>query len=147
MVSENLHSVDRSTVSPVATTAPAARRDSPNTLFSKDLLVVIRVKPGLARSLECVCRGRLHSTTGRRENELSQRIVEQIIGKLVTDEGFRARFAQDPGTAITEVARCGCGLTAYEHEALLRLDPARFDRFAEALDPSLVRVDLSGGMS
>jgi hypothetical protein len=88
-----------------------------------------------------------HCSTGRQENELSQRIVEQIIGKLVTDEGFRRRFGGDSRAAIGEVARCGCHLTAYEWQALSRLDPQRFDRFAEALDPRLLQADLSGGTS
>jgi hypothetical protein len=78
---------------------------------------------------------------------VSQRFVEQILGKLVADEGFRRRFARQPSRAIGEVVRCSCRLTSYERQALSRLDPETFDRFAETIDPSLLQADLSGGSS
>jgi Ribosomally synthesized peptide prototyped by Frankia Franean1_4349. len=74
-------------------------------------------------------------------------MVEQIIGKLVTDEGFRSRFVADPAAALEELARCGCDLNACERRALLRVEAKHIERFAETIDPSLVRVDLSGGVS
>jgi hypothetical protein len=78
---------------------------------------------------------------------VSQFTVEQVIGRLVTDEGFRRRFAADPGRAIEEVACCGRALNDCESQALQRLDPAPFERFAEAIDPRLLKADLSGGVS
>lgn len=78
---------------------------------------------------------------------MSQRFVEQVIGRLVTDEGFRRRFAEDPRRAIEEVACCGRELNEWEERALLSLDPERFDRFAEAIDPTLLKADLSGGIA
>ena len=78
---------------------------------------------------------------------MSQRTVEQVIGRLVTDEGFRRRFAEDPRGAIEEVVRWGCQLNSCEWRALLGLDPKRFDRLAEVIDPTLLKADLSGGVS
>lgn len=78
---------------------------------------------------------------------MSQRIVEQIIGRLVTDDGFRRRFAADPSAALGEIASCGCDLNACERQALLGLDASRFDGVAEAVDPSLLKAELSGGES
>lgn len=78
---------------------------------------------------------------------MSQRTVEQIVGRLVTDEGYRRRFAADPRRAIEELVRWGCELNGCERRALLRLDVQRFDRLADAIDPSLLKADLSGGES
>jgi len=78
---------------------------------------------------------------------VSQRIVELVIGRLVTDEGFRRRFATDPRGVIDEIACCGRELTDCERRALLSLDPERFDSFAEVIDPTLLKADLSGGIS
>jgi len=78
---------------------------------------------------------------------VSQRIVEQVIGRLVTDEGYRRRFAADPRGAIDEIACCGRELNDCERQALLSLDAERFNSFAEAIDPMLLKADLSGGIS
>lgn len=109
------------------------------------------IRDPLARSLEDVSPHPLPSS-GVEERRvettsMSQRTVEQVIGKLVTDEGFRRRFAEDPRAAIEEVARWGCELNACEWRALLRIDTRRFDRLAEAVDPQLLKADLSGGIS
>ena len=78
---------------------------------------------------------------------MSQNTVEQVIGRLVTDERFRRDFAADPARAIQEIVDCGRQLNYCERRALLRIDPLGFERFAETLDPRLLKVDLSGGIS
>lgn len=117
-------------------------------LVENDLGASVPTWAVLARSLECVCPRSVPAVgADGGEIELSQRTVEQVIGRLVTDEGFRRRFAQDPRTTIEEMVRWGCELNSGEWRALLRIDPRRFDELAEVIDPSLLKVDLSGGVS
>lgn len=78
---------------------------------------------------------------------MSQETVEHVIGRLITDEGFRRRFACDPESTLDEIARCGCSLNHCERRALAELDVSRFERFADGIDPRLAKVDLSGGLS
>ncbi len=78
---------------------------------------------------------------------MSQRSVEQVIGRLVTDEGFRDRFAADPGIAIQELVDGGLELNGCELRALTALDPDRIARFAEAIDPRIQKVDLQRGIT
>jgi hypothetical protein len=75
---------------------------------------------------------------------MSQRNVERVIGRLVTDEAFRRRFALDPGTALREVTACGMELNDCELRALVGIDTGLATRFAEALDPRLQKTDLRG---
>lgn len=76
---------------------------------------------------------------------MSQRSVEQVIGRLVTDEGFRRRYAADPGAVIEELVAGGLDLNACEVRALVTLDSQRVARFAEAIDPRIQKVELQGG--
>lgn len=73
---------------------------------------------------------------------MSQSHVERVIGRLVTDEGFRSEFARDPIAALRRIRACGAELTEIEVRALAGLDPRRVERLAEALDPRLVKCCL-----
>lgn len=76
---------------------------------------------------------------------MSQRNVERVIGRLVTDEAFRHRFETDPGAVLREVTECGVELTPCERHALASLELRAARRFAEAIDPRLQKCDLHGG--
>jgi putative modified peptide len=76
---------------------------------------------------------------------MSQRNVERVIGRLVTDEAFRSQFAADPQSALNEAAAEGVELNECERSAIARLDPAAVARFAETVDPRLQKSDLHGG--
>ena len=76
---------------------------------------------------------------------MSQRNVERVIGRLVTDESLRRRFAQDPQGTLAELAACGVELTSCELAALEALDARQVERFALTLDPRLQKMDLCGG--
>jgi hypothetical protein len=76
---------------------------------------------------------------------MSQRNVEQVIGRLVTDEGFRRRFAADPQAALQALLAGGLELNPCELRALASLDAQRAARFAQAIDPRIQKVDLQGG--
>lgn len=75
---------------------------------------------------------------------MSHESVECVIGRLVTDEGFRRHFARDPIGALATAIRSGHALTECESRALLALDSKRVARLAEAIDPRLQKVDLEG---
>lgn len=68
---------------------------------------------------------------------MSQRAVESVLGRLITDLEFRARFFTDAHGA------CRSGdfvLTERERAALLRLDLPALHELAVRLDPTIVRA-------
>jgi hypothetical protein len=70
---------------------------------------------------------------------MSHKNVETVIGRLVTDEAFRAKFALDPRATIAELT---VELTKTERDALSSIDPTQLERATSALDPRLVKADL-----
>ena len=73
---------------------------------------------------------------------MSQRSVEQVIGRLATDEGFRQRFERSRETALREAVANGLELTPVERGALLDLDVDAAERFAGCLDPRIQKISL-----
>ena len=68
---------------------------------------------------------------------MSQRAVEGILGRLITDADFRRDFFVEP------VATCRAHSPELEDEeidALAQLDPASLDVLAGCLDPKIVRA-------
>jgi len=78
---------------------------------------------------------------------MSQRSVELAIGRLATDEEFRRRFETSREAALEELIASGVPLTPVEHRALLDLDVAACQRFAQRLDPRLQKIDPRGESS
>jgi hypothetical protein len=76
---------------------------------------------------------------------MSQRNVERVIGRLITDEPFRRRFGEDPAAAIEELVGSGAELTDVERRALAGVDVRLFDQVARALDPRLQKIDCCRG--
>ena len=76
---------------------------------------------------------------------MSQRNVERVIGRLVTDEAFRRRFTADPAATLGGVVGDGLDLNDCERRALGALDARALERFADELDPRLQKSDLNGG--
>ena len=74
---------------------------------------------------------------------MSQRNVERVIGRLVTDEKFRRRFESDPVKTLEEMAATGAELTDVEKRALAGLDARLVARFAGAIDPRLQKICLT----
>jgi len=77
---------------------------------------------------------------------MSQRNVERVIGKLVTDEAFRRRFVRHPEDTLLETIACGMELTMCEMQALVAMDMKSLERFAEAIDSRLQKTDIPGGI-
>ncbi len=73
---------------------------------------------------------------------MSQKTVEQIIGRLATDERARIRFRRGPRSAIHELAPQHKCLSPVEADALCSLDLALFEWIANTLDPRLQRVSI-----
>ena len=81
------------------------------------------------------------------EKRMSQKNVQQVIGRLVTDEAFRHRFEESPGSALAELIVNGLELTTIELLALASLDRQVVARFAEAIDPRIQKIAVNGGKS
>jgi hypothetical protein len=73
---------------------------------------------------------------------MSQRHIEAVIGRLVTDEEFRKRFLADREAVLAELDRAGLELTAAECSALAGTSPDAWGRMAEVLDPRLQKASL-----
>jgi hypothetical protein len=76
---------------------------------------------------------------------MSQSNVERVVGLLVTDEAMRRRFADDPYDTLQRLSESGFGLTYCERQALASIDPNHLERFAEKIDPRLLKADLKEG--
>lgn len=73
---------------------------------------------------------------------MSQRNVEIVIGRLVTDDAFRAMFLRDPAATLTQFIESGYELTSLETAALRAIDPSLWTRTADQIDSRLQRVSL-----
>jgi len=73
---------------------------------------------------------------------MSQRSVEILLGKLVTDEEIRQRFRVDPAGVLAVARERGLELSAVEVEALRGLQAGALDKLAGALDPRLQKASL-----
>jgi hypothetical protein len=73
---------------------------------------------------------------------VTQRSIEVVIGRLVTDEEFRQTFASDPQRALGELLERGTRLTPTEIAALVATDSTMWGRIAEQIDPRLQKASL-----
>ena len=73
---------------------------------------------------------------------MSQRAVESVLGRLITDVDFRLRFFTEPARICREYTLV---LTPRETAALLRVDLGALSEFAVRLDPTIVRAVSVGG--
>jgi hypothetical protein len=76
---------------------------------------------------------------------VSQRHVERVIGRLLTDEGFREQYAADPVATLRDLRACGLELTEVEIRALAGLDLGAFAACADAVDPRLRKLCIRKG--
>ncbi len=71
---------------------------------------------------------------------MAQRNVEIVIGRLVTDEAFRAMFQRDPAATLTRFVERGYELTPLEIAAVNATEASLWTRTAEQIDPRLQKV-------
>jgi hypothetical protein len=70
---------------------------------------------------------------------MSQRDVETLLGRLLTDGTFRRRFFSTPEEIISKEP---LQLIPRELQAVLAMDAREIERFAYRLDPRIVRADV-----
>lgn len=75
---------------------------------------------------------------------MTQRNVERLIGRLLTDEEFRERFAESPERTIEGLVAGGWELNATERSALATLDRNAIAAFARTVDSRIRKVPLLG---
>ncbi len=76
---------------------------------------------------------------------MTQRNVERLIGRLLTDEEFRQRFQDSPNGTLDALLAGGWELTPAERSALAGLDREALAAFARTVDPRIRKVSLSSG--
>lgn len=69
-----------------------------------------------------------------------QRIIETLLGRLITDEQFRAEFLADPEQTLADLCERGMELSKTEIAALLNTDRTLWARTADAIDPRLQKA-------
>ena len=72
---------------------------------------------------------------------MTQRWIEIVIGRLVTDEALRRKFETDPLATLDELAERGTELTPAEIAALVAINPALWDRAARLVDRRLLNAE------
>lgn len=75
---------------------------------------------------------------------MSQRSIEIVIGRLLTDEEFRDTFVKDPQRVLLDLHDRGTHLTPLEIAALASMDASLWVSGADQIDPRLQKVSLRG---
>ena len=73
---------------------------------------------------------------------MTQRNVELLVGRLVTDEDFRRDFLRDANAALERFRAQGFELTDAEVKALVETDNSLWPDLVERLDPRLHKASL-----
>jgi len=73
---------------------------------------------------------------------MSQKTVQWLIGRLVTDEEIRLRFLEDPRGSLNALREEGFALTNTEIDALVQTDPVIWSQAAARIDLRLQRSSL-----
>jgi hypothetical protein len=73
---------------------------------------------------------------------VTQRNVEIVIGRLLTDEEFRRAFLADSPRTLDELVDRGIDLNRAEIAALLAIDVKLWRRAADQIDPRLQKAQL-----
>jgi len=73
---------------------------------------------------------------------MSQKTVQLVIGRLLTDEDLRARFVERPRDTMAELREQGFELSDDEIDALARSDAKVWPSMARRIHPRLQRCSL-----
>lgn len=72
---------------------------------------------------------------------MSQRNIELLIGRLLTDEAFRFEFVSHLNKTLGSFIDSGHELTAHEVQVLIASNPSFWNDIAAEIDPRLRKVD------
>jgi hypothetical protein len=73
---------------------------------------------------------------------MSHRTIERVIGRLLTDEELRLKFARSPRGTLAELGEQGWELSRFEVDALLNMEVRLWSDVAARIDPRLQRCSL-----
>jgi hypothetical protein len=73
---------------------------------------------------------------------MSQRTIERVIGRLLTDEELRRKFVRSPRRTLLELNEQGWELSRLEVDALLATAIGLWSEVAVRIDPRLQRCSL-----
>ena len=73
---------------------------------------------------------------------MSQRTIERVIGRLVTDEELRHQFTRFPKRTLVELNEQGWELSHLEIDALLAIEVGLWSEVAGRIDSRLQRSSL-----
>jgi hypothetical protein len=79
----------------------------------------------------------------RKAVPVAQRIIEMLVGRLITDEQFRSQFLRDPENTLLGLCDRGLELSRTEIAALVNTDPTVWGRTADAIDPRLQKASFT----
>ena len=74
---------------------------------------------------------------------MSQRGVQSVIGRLMTDEAFRRTFEERAGDCLAGLGGRGVDLNKVEIAALLETDPLVWSRMANLIDRRLQKLSIT----
>ena len=74
---------------------------------------------------------------------MAHHVIEMLIGRLITDEQFRADFLRYPETTLFSLRERGLDLSPTEIAALVNTRQTLWTRAAHILDPRLQKTSLS----
>jgi hypothetical protein len=77
---------------------------------------------------------------------MSQKSIEQLLGRILTDEDFRRAFFPIRASSFELAAQHGFELTPVERSAIATLSRCRFDRLSRGLDPRITRSETESGV-
>ena len=73
---------------------------------------------------------------------MSQRTIERVIGRLLTDEELRHQFIRSPRRTLVELNEQGWELSRLEVDALLAIELGLWSEVAARIDSRLQRCSL-----
>jgi hypothetical protein len=76
---------------------------------------------------------------------MSQKTIQLMIGRLLTEEDLRLRFVERPRATLADLREQGFELTDDEIDALARSDPSAWPSMAIRIHPRLQRCSLRSG--
>jgi len=74
---------------------------------------------------------------------VSQRSIEILIGRLITDEAFRNSFLRDPRKAVGAFVESGYEITAVEMDAIAAVAREFWHYAAAEMDPRLQKASFT----